>query len=722
MGPICGRCGVRVLLRFSFALLLVQHAAGQKANQSATPNYTAIISDLQTSIPKLMEEQKVPGLAVALVDGQGTLWMQAFGYTADDHKVAVTPDTLFSVQSMSKNFTAATVLLAVQDGLVNLDTPVKEYLPGFTVNSRFEAHPEEKINLRLLLSHRAGFTHEAPVGNNYDGNSASFEQHIRSISQTWLRFPVGQRYSYSNLGVDLAGYILQVRAGMPFHRYVKQKLLDPIGMTASSFDIDCIRRSSQRAIGHSVLSKVAVEIPMIPSGGLYTNARDLARYVQFHLNGGKVDGTSIIDGKLLRQMYEIPSALPHQFDGYGLGLGIERKHETLCLSHGGGGFGFLSEMIWYPEFGLGIAMLTNSDTHSFQVALPSQILDRFIAARLGRAPAEAAKITGSGEKSYEVSNSRQRLLAGQYLFGRGGTMSLSFQGGRLGVETGNGFVPVTWVSEDEGFALLNGTQFFYRFVHQPDGRPSYLVRMNDGQFLDYHVGPENRPCPDKPGWNRYLGKYRFTLFGQASGNLEVHKQNGCLFVEELKLAEFQPGLFFTSHGEALDLRGSRPAFANLRMERITIPAPMKAALVVSQLIFLATLLIWVARFAVRLVATRKAQSDSGSRKALPWLARLVGGTLAAVDFIVIYVLLTSMDTFIHYGIDWSARLPSFLKMNFIAFQTGAWLAFLLPVFAVLAWKRRFWTRVERLHYSLVAAAALFASGVFFVWKLPRWPL
>src|SRR5512147_1443849 len=219
--------------------------------------------------------------------------MEGFGYTAGDHKLAVTPDTLFSIQSASKNFTAAAVLVAVQDGLLDLDTPITKYLPAFTVNSRFEAHPERKITLRMLLSHRAGFTHEAPVGNNSDGDSTSFEQHVGSISQTWLRFPVGQRYSYSNLGVDLAGYILQVKSGMPFHRYAQRKVLDPIGMTASSFDMDRIRRSAQRAVGHGSIEP-PVEVPMIPAGGLYTNAREWARYVQFHLRGGKINGTPLI--------------------------------------------------------------------------------------------------------------------------------------------------------------------------------------------------------------------------------------------------------------------------------------------------------------------------------------------------------------------------------------------------------------------------------------------
>ena len=142
-----------------------------------------------------------------------------------DHKVAVTPDTIFSVQSTSKNFTAMSVLLAVQDGLLNLDVPITTYLPDFTVHSIFEEHPERKITLRMLLSHTAGFTHEAPVGNNFDLGPVSFEDHIKSISDTWLRFPVGTGYAYSNLGIDLAGYILQKASGQPFAEYVEEKLL-----------------------------------------------------------------------------------------------------------------------------------------------------------------------------------------------------------------------------------------------------------------------------------------------------------------------------------------------------------------------------------------------------------------------------------------------------------------------------------------------------------------
>ena len=96
------------------------------------------------------------------------LWAEGFGCTDWNCRTPVTADTPFSIQSMTKSFTAVAVLLAVQDGLLDLDAPISTYLPDFTVNSIFDERPQDLITLRMLLSHTAGFTHEAPVGNNYD--------------------------------------------------------------------------------------------------------------------------------------------------------------------------------------------------------------------------------------------------------------------------------------------------------------------------------------------------------------------------------------------------------------------------------------------------------------------------------------------------------------------------------------------------------------------------
>ena len=175
-----------------------------------------VVAKYRERIPELMAEQGIPGLAVALVDKDRTVWLAGFGRLDGRGSAPVNADTIFSVQSMSKLFTATAVMQAVAAGRLDLDEPITTYLPGFTVHSAFEEHPERKITLRMLLSHTAGFTHEAPIGNNNELEPGDFDAHVRSISKTWLRFPVGTGYAYSNLGIDLAGYILERVEGKSF--------------------------------------------------------------------------------------------------------------------------------------------------------------------------------------------------------------------------------------------------------------------------------------------------------------------------------------------------------------------------------------------------------------------------------------------------------------------------------------------------------------------------
>lgn len=350
--------GVRTVAALCVAVLLsecatqaVQSTVGQMSARSDAT--AAVIDQYRREIPQLMEEQGVPGLAVAVVDDQGILWSEGFG-VADSHESApVTPDTTFSLQSTSKTFTATAVLLAVQDGLLDLDEPITTYVPGFTVQSIFEDHPESRITLRHLLSHTAGFTIEAPVGNNWDGDAASFDSHIASISATWLRSPVGSG--------------------------LRDRLFEPLGMLDSSFDAEVIGAADDRAVGHEPpVPHKFWPVPMVPSGGLYASVNDVARFLEFQLGGGVVDGRALLDPLLVDEMRTVH--FPERGGGYGYGLGVGRTgwyrgDNADLFSHGGGGFGFRSDLWWLPELQLGIAVLFNSANHDLRGSLALAILD-----------------------------------------------------------------------------------------------------------------------------------------------------------------------------------------------------------------------------------------------------------------------------------------------------------------------------------------------------------
>lgn len=465
-----------------------------------------VFDKYRESIPKTMKEHKIPGLSLAVVDRDGILWSAGFGRTGNGRQ-RVTPETLFSIQSMSKTFTATAVMIAVQDGLLDLDTPIAKYLPEFKVNSRWEENPQEKITLRHLLSHTSGLTHEAPVGNNFDARYGSFDEHIMSIQDTWLKHRVGAKHSYSNLGIDLAGYILQVKSGVPFTEYMKQKVFDPLGMPTSSMDYDFVEKRSGRAIGHTpFVATIPVAIPMVAAGGVYTSAAELSRFVQFHLNCGRINGRRVLDERLIEAMWKSSPASP----GYGLGIAIGKKHDTYYINHNGGGFGFLTTMTWYPQYGIGCIVLTNSASHNDQhVKIANAILDDLITERL--------------------------------------------------------------VAKDAPGEIPPADQFI--------GKDAKLPLLAED-------GPIHKPTPYKPQWSRYAGTYRFIFkgfrlnliarFATALGycapdaKFTVVKKDGFLCIGDEKLEEYQPGLFFTPSGEALDLRGPTPTWRNIKMEKSSL--------------------------------------------------------------------------------------------------------------------------------------------------------
>ena len=559
----------RVFVLFLAAILLGGTACGRPAPDSSGLIVSDSVADIaekyRPEILAAMQKEKVPGLAIVVVDDKSILWQEGFGYTDWDQRIPVTPNTLFSIQSMSKSFTATAAMFAAQDGLVDLDAPITTYLPDFHVHSIFEEHPEQKITMRMLLSHTAGFIHEAPYGGNFDHPAYSFEKHVASISDTWLKFPVGTRYSYSNLGIDLAGYILQVRSGMPFVQYVQQNVLDPLGMKDSTLAVKRVRSTRTRAIGHQQgeLFRPPVDFLLIPSGGVWTTAADMARYLQFHINRGAipprlVSGTMVGEDRLLREdlaetMYTPPN-MPAHF--YALGVVRTKSHGARRFQHGGGGFGFNSDMIWYPELKLGAVLLYNAQLESdVVVQLNQKILDSIIAS----APdiyAERARGGAPLEPAYPPDTS--------------------------------------------GTVLYDGA----------------LEKLIADKAL-----PEEPPTLKQR--DTLVGTYTIVGLNEPA---EIRDRNGRLTISYFDstetLTEVEPGLYFSPYGDTVDFRGRIPTYSDIRLVKIDARTGLFyiAFYAACGLVFLSTLLYPPLRSLVRRIRRKSASLEAAidpSRS--PWL-------------------------------------------------------------------------------------------------------
>lgn len=539
---------------------------GAAQAQGPTGALASLIDAERAAIRAGMAEGEIGAAAVCLVHRGAPAWTEGFGRTAGAGGQPVGPDTIFSIQSTSKNFTAVAVLLAVQEGLLDLDLPISRYLPGFSVRSRFEESAQERITLRHLLGHRAGFTHEAPVGNNYEPASPSFAAHVRSIADTWLRFPVGDRYRYSNLGYDLAGYILEQKVGLSYAEWLRQKLFAPLGMRDSTADPAVYTRVANRAVGtHRGYAAVPLVTPLVASGGVWTSARDMAAYLTFLVAGGVWRGRQILARDLWTDMH-----------GFGLGgdysLGVireERRYGSTpvrLLSHRGGGFGFGCEFVYCPEAELGWAALFNRPALA-GYRFGNGLVDRLLVARFGE---RAPRLPAAALAPIRPLARQMNGLVGSYV-GRNlrGEISVSEGGVRFRHDGTDADVPLSMTSTEDMFTVnADGETTTYRYYPPTSALPAHLECSRGEASLDYNDGPGDPAGPDKPEWDRYVGQYRVDQWGRPSIDVAVERRRGYLFLNGIRLiVEKETGLFFTSDGEAVDFRPSVPTWRSLLLRR-----------------------------------------------------------------------------------------------------------------------------------------------------------
>jgi CubicO group peptidase (beta-lactamase class C family) len=445
--------------------------------EGLNPKVESVIDKFRALVPDMMDKGDVPGAAIALVDDCGILWTEGFGYTASKPRKTVTPDTPFLLCSLSKLITATAVMLAVQDGIVNLDEPVTTYLPDFKINSRYENRPEQKITLRRLLSYTAGLPVETPLGNCFEPSSTvSFEDHVKSLYGTWLACPVGSSFYQSGASSDLAAYVIQVVTGQPYEKYLKDRLFAPLGMSNSTADRKMILKNSERAIGHMEgISKLPAVYPALGAGGMYSTARDMARFLQLHINQGTFDNLSILDQGLMDTIYRpmgIARTDPNVY--YGLGIHIDKRSpertETL-LWHDGWGFGFMSLIHWYPEYGVGVIVLTNQMPHSVLADLSFTLTNRLVKEkavqkRFRWVQPDCSHCVGPWWGWPDHTPTPYKREWKQYL----GSHSLRFSAYSLkwwanlavGVGGRDEYTPLITVSEKGGYLCVTESQFFER--------------------------------------------------------------------------------------------------------------------------------------------------------------------------------------------------------------------------------------------------------------------
>ena len=373
---------MRIRIRIAAAMAFLPFCCW--ATDATVPRFIdpARRSKLEAAFPRIekvferfQQEHRIPGAAFGIVIDGDLAYFKGFGVRDRASQDPVTPDTVFRIASMTKSFTALSILKLRDAGKLSLEDPVSKWIPEFA-RFQYPTRDTAPIRIRQLMSHGAGFPEDNPWG---DRQLSTDDATLTRWLEQGLPFstPPDTSYEYSNYGFALLGRIVSKASGVPYAEYLANNILGPLGMRSTTLEA-----ANARAMGYRLLEKEYFEEPSLPHGafgsmgGLLTSSRDLGRYIAFHLSAfpprddedrGPVQRSSVREMQHPWREHSLtairlsPDApLRVRSVAYGYGLSISRDcHFSHIVGHGGGLPGFGSYMIWLPDYGVGMFAMTN---------------------------------------------------------------------------------------------------------------------------------------------------------------------------------------------------------------------------------------------------------------------------------------------------------------------------------------------------------------------------
>ncbi|MFG3438201.1 serine hydrolase domain-containing protein [Nonomuraea sp. NPDC047897] len=318
--------------------------------------------DLDGIVVTALTDHRVPGCSVAVSYG-GHHWHGSYGLARREPELPFLPDTRIPVASMTKPFTATAVMTLVESGAVDLDMPVRHYLPGFRVADR---EATENTTVRHLLIHQTGWLGDEPDLIDSRGEDALAAQ-VAAFETLPQVLPPGTTFSYGNTGLDVAGRLVEVVYGEPYESVVQRVILEPLGMAHSTFFAERVI-SAPAAAGHvraadggARPAQDAWLLPrgVNPSGGLISSARDQLVWLRWWL--GALDAHGPLTAKTRERMIGELVPIGSGFASTGLGWHVDHFGSARAVYHEGSLRGTATVCRFVPEAGLAVVVLTNAD-------------------------------------------------------------------------------------------------------------------------------------------------------------------------------------------------------------------------------------------------------------------------------------------------------------------------------------------------------------------------
>jgi CubicO group peptidase (beta-lactamase class C family) len=332
---------------------------------------------------------RAPGVAVAIVREDKIVYLKGHGVKQSGKNDPVTPATLFPIASCTKAFTTTALGMLVDEEKMDWDDPVREHLRWFKLADPLA---DTRVTLRDLVTHRTGLGSHDLLWYRSPWDR---DEIIRRIGSAPFKHSFRSTFQYQSTMFAAAGAALESAAGKKWEDFIQKRVFDPLGMASSCCTTTAAEKFADRSSPHQMIDNQPRVIPEYqlsypdPAGSIYSNARDLGRWVRFHLGDGTFEGKRLLSAKTLQETHSPQMVI--RLDGvardmnpdtrqmnYGLGWVLQDYRGHFLVSHAGAIDGFRAHITLVPDAKLGIALLNNLHRTHMNLALSNQLVDHLL--------------------------------------------------------------------------------------------------------------------------------------------------------------------------------------------------------------------------------------------------------------------------------------------------------------------------------------------------------
>jgi CubicO group peptidase (beta-lactamase class C family) len=319
-----------------------------------------LIKELGEFIKAKLTEFNVKGVAVGLIH-DGKEYLMGYGVSNIKHPFPMDGDTLLQIGSISKTFTATLAMRLVDMGKLDLDAPVRTYIPDFKLQA---AETAAKLTVRDLFTHKAGWVGDwfLDTGTGAD----AIARYVTEMANFEQLTPLGTMWSYNNASFNLAGRIIEIVSGLPYEQALEELIFKPLGIdNAFFFAQDVITRKF--AVGHqgeNVARPWALPRASHAAGAICTSVREMMKYARFQLGDGTApDGTTVLKPEIMQEMFTAQTkASNNMADATAIAWMLREVGGVTTVGHGGATNGYMAAFQMIPEKNFAMGLLTNSST------------------------------------------------------------------------------------------------------------------------------------------------------------------------------------------------------------------------------------------------------------------------------------------------------------------------------------------------------------------------